>query len=306
VPAFIAQAVLQGRPLAVHNAYNDARFPDLAQVAAREGFFSLFCMPLRVQQTRTIGAICLYTRDSRHFDYDQVRLLSTFADEAAIAIENARLYEESLRALAIKSAMLQEMHHRVRNNLQTIAALLAMQLRRLDQSTSGAAALRDSAARIEAMAVVHNLLCRQDIGVTTVGEVARQLIESARISLVAPDQPITFEVQGDEVEIGSHEATVLALVLNEAVNNAITHGLSGEGGRIVIETTASGGVVTVDTRDDGPTRRPPERPDRSSGLGLQIIRTLVTSDLEGEFELIQSESWTTARLRFPHRVSEKV
>src|SRR6185503_9445858 len=104
----------------------------LAQVAATEGFHSLFCMPLRVQQNRIIGAICLYTREARHFDYEQVRLLSTFADEAAIAIENARLYDESQRALAVKSAMLREMHHRVRNNLQTISAILAMQQRRLD------------------------------------------------------------------------------------------------------------------------------------------------------------------------------
>ncbi|HMP43186.1 MAG TPA: GAF domain-containing protein, partial [Roseiflexaceae bacterium] len=126
VPEFIAQAVREARPLAVLNAFSDSRFPELAPVAAEEGFYSLFCMPLRVRQTRTIGAICLYTHDARHFDYEQVRLLSTFADEAAIAIENARLYEESQRALAIKSAMLQEMHHRVRNNLQTISALLAM------------------------------------------------------------------------------------------------------------------------------------------------------------------------------------
>src|SRR5581483_1205762 len=150
VIGFIAQAVREGRPLAVLNAYSDSRFPDLAQVAADEGFHSLFCMPLKVQQNRIIGGICLYTREARHFDYEQVRLLSTFADEAAIAIENARLYAESQRALMIKSAMLQEMHHRVRNNLQTISALLTMQQRRLDFDGNGAEALRDSVARIQA------------------------------------------------------------------------------------------------------------------------------------------------------------
>lgn len=70
---FIAQAVREGRPLAVLNAYNDSRFPELAHVAAMEGFHSLFCMPLRVQQDRIIGAICLFTHESRHFDYEQVR-----------------------------------------------------------------------------------------------------------------------------------------------------------------------------------------------------------------------------------------
>jgi two-component system, sensor histidine kinase PdtaS len=306
VPSFMSQAVLQGRPMAVLNALHDARFPELARVADRDQFVSLFCMPLRVQQGQTIGAICLYTREQRHFDYEQVRLLSTFADEAAIAIENARLYEESQRALAIKSAMLQEMHHRVRNNLQTISSLLTMQQRRLEQHSRGSIALRDSVARIQSIAVVHDLLCRHDIGLTTVDELAQQIVESVRLSMVSPDKPVTFTVLGDRVPIGSHEATVLAIVLNETINNALSHGLAGEGGQVVIETQLRDGAVTLEVRDDGPTRPPPETPPQSSGLGLPIIRTLVTSDLEGEFELVEQEGWMISRARFPHRVSEKV
>jgi two-component sensor histidine kinase len=302
----MAKAVLQGRPMAVLNAFNDVRFPELADAANRESFVSLFCMPLRVQQNRTIGAICLYTKDARHFDYEQVRLLSTFADEAAIAIENARLYEDSQRALAIKSAMLQEMHHRVRNNLQTISALLAMQQRRLDPASGGAAALRDSVTRIQSIAAVHNLLCRQDIGITTIREVAQQIIDSTIASLIAPDRPVSFSVVGEPVQIGSHEATVLAIVLNETINNALTHGLASEGGRLEIQTWVDDAVVTVEIRDDGPAHQQAETLLVSSGLGLQIIRTLVTSDLEGEFDLLHNESWTVARVRFPHRVSEKV
>lgn len=306
VPDFMAKAVLQGRPMAVLNAFNDVRFPELADAAAREEFVSLFCMPLRVQQNRTIGAICLYTNDARHFDYEQVRLLSTFADEAAIAIENARLYEDSQRALAIKSAMLQEMHHRIRNNLQTISALLAMQQRRLNPTSDGAAALRDSVTRIQSIAAVHNLLCRQDIGVTTIREVAQQIIDSTISSLVSPERPVSFSIVGEPIQIGSHEATVLAIVLNETISNALTHGLAGEGGRLEIQTWVQDDIVTVELRDDGPTRQPAETPAVSSGLGLQIIRTLVNSDLEGEFELLHNEGWTIARVCFPHRVSEKV
>jgi signal transduction protein with GAF and PtsI domain len=99
---FIAQAVREGRPLAVLNAYSDSRFPDLAHVAAAEGFHSLFCMPLRVQQNRIIGAICLFTHEARHFDYEQVRLLSTFADEAAI--EQLAIDVDRAAAHALKNA----------------------------------------------------------------------------------------------------------------------------------------------------------------------------------------------------------
>jgi two-component sensor histidine kinase len=95
-------------------------------------------------------------------------------------------------------------------------------------------------------------------------------------------------------------------VLNETINNALAHGLAGEGGRLEIQTWVQDDIVTVEIRDDGPTHQPAETPAVSSGLGLQIIRTLVTSDLEGEFELLHNEGWTIARVNFPHRVSEKV
>jgi len=305
IPAFIVQAVREARPLAVHNAFNDSRFPELAEVAARENFYSLFCMPLRVQQKRTIGAICLYTREARHFDYEHMRLLSTFADEAAIAIENARLYDESLRALAVKSAMLQEMHHRVRNNLQTISALLTMQQRRLPPNDRSAIALRDSVARIQAIAGVHNLLCHEDVGVTTVDAVARQIVESARLSLSSPERPVHFEIRGVQARVGSRDATVLAIVLNELIVNAMTHGLAVSGGVIIIETSEQDGMIAVEVRDDGPSRvaspesATAESSGGGSGLGLHIIRTLVQDDLQGEFSLAIGEEWTVARVRFP-------
>ncbi len=306
VLSFIAQTIQAGRSLAVVNAYQDSRFPELVEIAGREGFVSLFCMPLHARE-RTIGSICLYTRTPHHFDYDQVRLLSTFADEAAIAIENARLYEESQRALAVKSAMLQEMHHRVRNNLQTISALLAMQLRRLDTNSTGARALRESAARIQSIAAVHNLLCREDVGLTTVEAVARQVVESARSSLVASERPVEFAVTGEGVQVGSRNATVLALTINELISNALTHGLSVEGGRVEIEASADADTITVEVRDDGPTHPRPTEPSASSGLGLQIIETLVSDDLGGSFELIQlpDDVWMRAVLHFPRRSIEE-
>ncbi len=301
----IIQTVRDGRPLAVMNAYQDARFPQLPAVAREENFYSLFCMPLRARG-RTIGGICLYRREPHLFDYEQVRLLNTFADEAAIAIENARLYEESLRALRIKSALLQEMHHRVRNNLQTIAALLAMQLRRLDPASPGAKALRESAARIQAIAAIHNLLSRDDIGVTTVSAVARQVIESVQSTLFETDIRVDFAFLGDEVRIGSRDATVLALVINELVDNALTHGLGVEGGRIEVEAVLKHGQVVVEVRDDGP-RHPPPPPRQSSGLGLQIIETLVKGDLNGSFSLTRDveAGWTRARICFPQRIIDE-
>jgi len=299
---FIYQTVRDSRPLAVMNAFQDARFPELAQVASRENFHSLFCMPLRARE-RTIGGICLYKREPHLFDYEQVRLLSTFADEAAIAVENARLYDESQRALMIKSALLQEMHHRVRNNLQTISALLAMQLRRVEPESQGAKALRESASRIQSIAAIHNLLSREDVGVTTVNAVTRQVVDSAQSTLVNPDRPVKFAVMSDEVRVGSRDATVLALVVNELISNALSHGLAFEGGRVEVEATLNDGIVTVEVRDDGPLHPPAPRSAHSSGLGLQIIETLVSEDLGGSFMLVRDDErgWMRARVSFPQR-----
>lgn len=305
VRTFIEGAIREGRPLAVLNAYNDTRFTDLAHIAASEQFHSLFCMPLHARG-HTIGGICLYTREPRHFDYEQVQLLSTFADEAAIVMENARLYAESQRALAVKSAMLQELHHRVRNNLQTISALLTMQLRRTSDDDKSAVVLRDSVARIQAIASVHNLLSREDVGVTTVEAVARQIIESAQVSLVNPERPVTFEARGAEVKVRSREATVLAIVINELVSNAVVHGLAAEGGRVVIEISAADGTVSVEVCDDGPLHGPKLEHTGGTGLGLQIIRTLVDGDLAGTFSLETNENgWTCACVRFPQHLNEE-
>lgn len=300
---FTAHKLNGNRPLAILNAHQDSRFPELARMAVQGSFYSLFCMPLQARE-RMIGSICLYTREPHHFDYEEVRLLSTFADEAAIAIENARLYEDSQRALAVKSALLQEMHHRVRNNLQTISALLAMQLRRIPSSSPGARALRESVARIQSIAGVHNLLCHEDVGVTTVDAVVRQVVDNASASLVVADTPVKFVVTGDIVHVGSRDATILALVINELISNAITHGLSTEGGRVEIESAIVDTMVLIEVRDDGPSHPPSTDSKKSSGLGVQIIQTLVYEDLGGTFELViqPDDDWTRAQLRFPRRV----
>ncbi|NTW97650.1 MAG: sensor histidine kinase, partial [Oscillochloris sp.] len=117
------------------------------------------------------------------------------------------------------------------------------------------------------------------------------------------DRPVKFAITGDAVRVGSRDATVLALVINELISNSLTHGLSAEGGRVEIAALLTDTMVTVDVRDDGPTHPPPPT-SHSSGLGLQIIETLVNEDLGGSFQLIREESgqWMCARVQFPQRV----
>lgn len=293
----IVRTIAEGHPIAIVNAYDDLRFPELAAFAYNEGFHSLFCLPLRIGE-RIIGAIVLYTTKQRYFDYEQVQLLSSFADEAAIAIQNARLFKEAQRNLTIKSTLLQEMHHRVRNNLQTISALLMMQLRRLDADSRGAEALMKSATRIQAIAAVHNLLCREDVGVTTVQEVARQVVDNAHAGLVG-DAPVHFEVDGKPLPISSKEATVVALLINELVNNALSHGVAATGGTVQVEAWVDKAEAVIEVRDDGPTR-PAAPPKPGSGLGMSILETLAAADLGGSFNFNSDAEWSRGRVRWPY------
>ena len=293
----IIKAISDEHPVAVVNAYDDSRFPELAAVAYTEGYHSLFCVPLQIGK-RTIGAITLYSREQRHFNYEEVHLLSTFANDAAVAIENARLFKEVRNSLRIKSTLLQEMHHRVRNNLQTISALLEMQRRRLEPGSRGAVALAQSAGRIQAIADVHNFLCREDVDVTTIQEIAQRVVANVEAGLVG-EAPVRFAVLGERLTIAAREATVVALIINELLDNALSHGLAAEGGTIEVESRLEGHDVVMEVRDDGP-RHPvgPARP--SSGLGMSIIETLATTDLGGSFNFTRDDHWSRARIRFPY------
>ncbi len=295
VEDLIVQVLKENRAIAVPNAYTDERWSSVQALAYREGFHSLFALPLRTGD-RITGALCFYGYDPRYIEYEQVQLLSTFADEAAIAIENARLYEETQRNLTIKSTLLQEIHHRVRNNLQTISALLTMQARRIKPNTEGRAALEDSVQRIQAIAAVHNLLSRDDLGQTSIQDIAKQVTENARATLL-DDVPVTFEITGEPVQVSSRAATLLAIVINELVDNALDHGLGANGGTLGVDAWCVDHDAFVQVRDDGPTR-PPVQHRASTGLGLTIIETLVTADLGGTFEFKRDQHWTRAIIKF--------
>ncbi len=320
----IAEAIMRGVPLQLApEADSQMEVP-----FSRGGYRSMFCVPL-VAPRGIMGGICLYNIDEKVFSEEQVGLLDAFAHEAAIALENSRLYDAALRGLKTKSAMLQEMNHRVRNNLQTVAGLLSMQLRRMAPDGEAATAVRESIARIQSMAAVHDLMMSgTEVQSTTVYELARRVIEAAVSTLTRPRLRVEVKIAPDDAErirVGSQEATLLALLFNELASNAILHGFAGrEKGRIEVharqvevpgKTREAGKVedrkeqtgtdrrarfIAIEVKDNG--RGLPEGFDleRSANLGLNIVRTLVVSDLRGNFSMTDREDGqgTLARITF--------
>ncbi len=284
-----------GRPIVIEVGEDTAAGREARQVGLR----ALLCLPLRGREG-LLGTICLHTGRPEGFAPDQVDLLTVFADQAALAIENARLYEEVRRALEVKSALLQEMHHRVRNNLQAVASLLNMQQRRVGEPRVSRL-LQESVGRIQSIATVHDLLCQETLGVTTVQAVTRQVLEIAQAHQARPGLKVRYQVvEGEPVPIGSKEATLLALLVNELFSNAIAHGFAGrDRGTVVVDSYLAEGQVVLQVRDDGQGPLA-ETMQGEGGLGLQIVRALVTRDLEGTFSLQRDGDWTVAIITFPY------
>lgn len=247
----------------------------------------VLCIPLRTAHG-TIGGICLHFDAGSGPGREQIGLLQSFCNTAAIAIEQARLYDDARRSLTSKSALLQEMHHRVRNNLQTVAALLSMHVRRAGDR-AWALPLKEAVNRIRSIAAVHDLLTREDIGITTVNEVAKLVTDEAATTLVPPGAEYLFLVDGEPAEVSSREATVLAILINELVANAVLHGLAGRmDGVVKVTIGLTGPRVTVRVEDSGTGFPPGFRAETDGGLGLQITQNLVSTDLRGTVTLERS------------------
>lgn len=268
----------------------------------REGDLYVRALPMLTGR-RAVGAICVFHRQRPVTDRDAYDLLRAFSDSAAIAIENAELYEEARRGLIRASTLLQEMHHRVRNNLQTVAALLSMQARHAEDA-GWTAPLQEAVSRIRSIAVIHDLLSSGNLGETTADTIARHVVEEAGSNIVPPGMHIRFVIPPSDVRVSSRQATVLALLINEFVTNAVFHGFADrDHGRIEISIRAEDGSAVLDVIDDGVGLPDAfELPERA-GLGLQIARTLAEADLGGTLEITRRpSSGTLVRVRFtPNR-----
>jgi two-component sensor histidine kinase/PAS domain-containing protein len=207
----------------------------------------------------------------------------------------ARDKEQELKA---KMAMVQEIHHRVKNNLQAIASLLRLQSRRAS-SSEVQQALVDTVNRILSVAVVHEFLSYDSASVINLREVAQRIMDQMAQSVIDPDKRIEFRLDGPGIYLSSQQATACALIINELLLNAVEHGYEQrEVGMVKIDLADDGEWVTIQVGDDGAGLRGDFDVDEHGGLGLRIVRTLVQGDLKGRFEL-HGEAGVRAVVAFP-------
>ena len=230
-------------------------------------------LPLRWKRRQIGELVC--DRDTAFTDEERALLVS-IAHHAAVALEHGRA--------VMRGVLAQEIHHRVKNNLQTVASLLRLQARATDADPRKA--LEDSVHRILAIAAVHEVLTEQREEAVEL----RELLERLRAMLVQ-GLAVGKEVHADleSVSIAGNRATALALVFSELLQNALEHG----GDSVQIELAQRNGEVVLSIADDGTGIE-----KDAAGTGLSIVQALVRDELQGRLDL-SSEAGTRAEVIFP-------
>jgi two-component sensor histidine kinase len=206
----------------------------------------------------------------------------------------AEIYELNRR-----SSLMREIHHRVKNNLQIIASLLNLQLRRLDDAASRDA-LENSIRRIMSIAVVHEALCEKHLGQVDAIPLVKKISNLVTQGMAENGQEIQVMVGGASIlMLSSQQATNLAVIMNELLNNAIKHGMNGlERGEIHISLTEENGKVVLSVLDNGKGLPDSFNLKKDKGLGLQLISTIAESEFAGQFSLEKRAHGLEARLIF--------
>jgi GAF domain-containing protein/anti-sigma regulatory factor (Ser/Thr protein kinase) len=268
--------------------------------------------PLLRNDGEPLGLLTLVRHRPGPFDPAQIEMARVFSTRAASAIENAQLLEQTRRDAATKAMLLRELNHRVKNNLAGIVALLSMgepemppaARRWLDRVTD----------RVRVMAGAHQLFVSDAERVPLANLVERMLSSLAVTRTPGVDVKLDLAT-APGVELRTEQAISLAMALHELCYNAIVHGLGGAGGCVTLRTRDAGnGRLAVDVIDNGRGFADAERrmiasgnengdsdgSGEPTGIGLEIVKGLVSRELHGSFSLAAAAGGgTVATVEFP-------
>jgi two-component sensor histidine kinase len=193
------------------------------------------------------------------------------------------------RLLLTKDATIREIHHRVKNNLQTISSLLRLQGRRLT-SPEAKEAIAESVRRIRTIALVHETLSREPGEDISFIEIVRPLMRLVEEGLQSADRPVTFQAKGDGGRLPATIATPLSVVILELLQNAVDHGFpeGSAGGAVMVVLAHDEDELHIQVVNNGIALSPDFDFAKATGLGLSIVRTLVTTELAGTIEMRQA------------------
>lgn len=216
----------------------------------------------------------------------------------AISAQDVTDLRNKEHELVIKNTIIREIHHRVKNNLQNIASILRLQMRRSD-SELVKTEFKESINRLVSIALVHELYATQTWDTIDLTELARRILDNTIENESLPGQDISANVEGGSVELSSSQAIPLSLVINELITNGLKHGITPLGrGEILIRIAKDGANVRLSVVNSGPPPVHAERKPKNS-LGLQIVEALAVRQLGGTFLLERQGDYTQATVCIP-------
>jgi two-component system, sensor histidine kinase PdtaS len=213
---------------------------------------------------------------------------------AIVLLHNITELRNRDRALITKDATIKEIHHRVKNNLQTVSALLRLQSRRVEDPVASAA-LSEAVRRVASIALVHETLSNQSTESVEFDQVFDQIIKN---SIELNPRKINFTKKGSFGSFDSKVATALSLVVTELIHNSLEHGLSEVGDNLSVEIIKSGNDYTVAVCDNGAGLPSDFNLEKSANLGLQIANTLTKNELNGSIKLFRDGDLTKGEVTF--------
>jgi two-component sensor histidine kinase len=213
---------------------------------------------------------------------------------AIVLLHNITELRNRDRALITKDATIKEIHHRVKNNLQTVSALLRLQSRRVTDPIASEA-LSEAVRRVASIALVHETLSNQSSEFVEFDQVFEQIVKNA---LDLNTRKIEFKKVGEFGSFDSKTATALSLIITELIHNALEHGLNQSGNQLIVEVIKKQNNYQVNVCDNGSGLPTNFNIEKSANLGLQIANTLAKNELNGSLNLIRVGDLTKGEISF--------
>jgi len=310
----LVQMASSGEPMVVFDTTLDSRWTPRP---GWEQLRSYVSAPIRVAG-ETIGFLNVDGSRPGQFSQADAQRLEAFAQHAATALENARLYEQAQReiverkraeeqlktSLAEKEVLLKEVHHRVKNNLQVISSLLHLQSKQI-KDPEALDLFLESQYRVRSMALVHERLYQsEDLSGVDAAEYFEDLARYLYRSYGSASSQVSLKVDVASVSLGIDVAIPCGLIISELLSNALKHAFpGGRQGQVLVKFHPSpGGQCTLLVSDDGIGLPADLDLKTAESLGLQLVNRLV-AQLEGSIDLGRSGG-TTHKITFPYPIRE--
>jgi two-component sensor histidine kinase len=261
-------------------------------------FTAVVAVPIRWGQ-EFLGVLNVNAGPPHTFSPADADLLSLFATQAAIAIRNAQLYEQTRQDAETRAALLREVNHRVKNNLTAIIGLLYAEQGR-DEAREHPlyqSIMRELINRVQGLAAVHSMLSASEWSPLRLSDLAME-ISRAALKTVPRDKEVRVDVALSPIRVTADQAHSLALVFNELATNTIRHAMvEGEARAIRVEIALDGDSIVCEFRDDGPGFPEAVLRGESHNVGLNLVHNVVRRNLHGDLTL-GNDGGAVALIRF--------